>query len=182
MNTNITTNEHQESNEETGTQVEAAVEEQDELQRRFNIVPRFIEPALKKAAHVAWVEFCSQPMESVMFIKLLGVCEGNVTEATVLWDILTHHRKRGLDAWRNPELKHYTFNYGKDFGTRSSLHRKIATLGDTGLLIHWPVAAHATYKFRLDWVELYERLLEVSNKLPGLVAHPAYPVNTEVVR
>ena len=108
MNTNITTNEHQESNEETGTQVEAAVEEQDELQRRFNIVPRFIEPERKKAAHDAWIEFCSQPMEPVMFIKLLGVCEGNVAEATVLWDILCYQRKQGLKRWKQPTGCYFT--------------------------------------------------------------------------
>ena len=117
-----------------------------------------------------------------MFIKLLGVCEGNVTEATVLWDIVCYHRRVGLARWRNPELKHYTFNYGKDFGGLHTYYRRIEKLGQEGLLTHWPVAAQATYKFRLDWVELYERLLEVSDKLPGLVAHPAYPVNTEVVR
>ena len=181
MNTDAISKEHAPGADITAAAASVVVEEQDELQRRFNIVPRFIEPELKKAAHAAWVEFCSKPMEPVMFIRLLGVCEGNVTEATVIWDIVCYHRRVGLARWRKPELKHYTVNYGKDFGTIHTFYRRIAVLGQIGLLIHWPVAAQATYKFRLDWVELYERLLEVSDKLPGLVAHPAYPVNTEVV-
>jgi hypothetical protein len=150
--------------------------EDDELKQRFNIELRVYTDEQLDAAAKSWTAFCWDSLDAFMFVKLTAVCEGSLSQATVLWDGLQHHRSYGLKVWQEAAAINYIKKFGSEFGSKRSVANAIEELGHIGLLVHWPVSANVPRKFRLDWIELSERLAEVSTKLPGLVSYP--PVET----
>lgn len=146
--------------------------EENILKHKFNIDLRVYSTEQKDAAAEAWVDFCRNQVDSSMFIKLIALCDGSLTEATVLWDLLKFHRTTGnkLMAWREQSAQDYVDRYGTDFGALRSFRGALLDLSEAGLIVHWPVAANNAKKFRLDWVELCNRLALVSIKLPALVS------------
>jgi hypothetical protein len=150
--------------------------EDDELKQRFNIELRVYTNEQLDAAATSWSEFCSKPLDASVFIQLTALCEGSLSQATVLWDGLRHHRSYGLKVWQEAAAIYYTKKYGDDFGSKRRNSEAMQLLEIDGLVVHWPVSANVPRKFRLDWIELSERLAEVSTKLPGLVSYP--PVET----
>jgi hypothetical protein len=147
-------------------------DEDDELKQRFNIDLRAHSSEQLDAAAKSWTAFCWDSMDATVFVKLLAVCEGSLSQATVLWDALRHHRSYGLKVWQEAAAIYYTKKFGEDFGSKRRYSEALQQLADDGLLVHWPVSANVPRKFRLDYVELSERLAEVSSKLPGLVSMP----------
>lgn len=143
----------------------------DELLKRFNIALRVYSDEQLEAAATSWTEFCSGRLDSTVFVKLVAVCEGSLAEATVLWDALLTHRNWSLKYWQETAATQYVKKYGTTFGSRQRYSEALEQLGKAELLVHWPVSANVPRKFRLDWIELSERLAEVSNKLPGLVSY-----------
>ena len=146
----------------------------DILKQKFGIELREYTFEHKEAAANAWTEFCRNQVDSSMFIKLIALCDGSLTEATVLWDLLKFHRTTGnkLKGWRSISVQFYVEKHGKEFGAVRSYNRALDDLGASGLIIHWPVQANVPRKFRLDWIEFSQRLVEVSTKLPSLDAMP----------
>ena len=144
------------------------------LKQKYNIDLREYSTEQKNAAATAWVDFCRNQVDSSMFIKLIALCDGSLTEATVLWDVLKFHRTTGnkLMAWRDISVQFYVDKHGKDFGSVRSFNRALDDLGEAGLIVHWPLVGNVPKKFRLDWIEFTERLAQVSFKLPGLDAMP----------
>lgn len=144
------------------------------LKQKFNIDLREYTTEQKEAAANAWTEFCRNQLDSSMFIKLIALCDGSLSEATVLWDLLTFHRKspNGLNGWRTRSAQEYVQRHGKDFGAVRSYQGAMNDLASANLIVHWPVQANVPRKFRLDWVEFSERISEVNSKLPGLDIMP----------
>lgn len=140
------------------------------LKQKFNIDLREYSTEQKDAAATAWVDFCRNQVDSSMFIKLIALCDGSLTEATVLWDLLKFHRSNAnkLNGWREQSAQDYIDRYGSDFGGLRSIRGALLDLGEAGLIVHWPVGVNNPKKFRLDWVEFNERVLNVSSKLPGM--------------
>lgn len=141
------------------------------LKQKFNIDLREYTTEQKEAAANAWAEFCRNQVDSSMFIKLIALCDGSLSEATVLWDLLEFHRKSpsGLQGWRNIAAQDFVNKFGPDFGVGRSYRRAMDDLAESNLIVHWPVAANVPKKFRIDWVEFSIRILNVSNKLPSLM-------------
>lgn len=140
------------------------------LKQKFNIDLREYSTEQKDAAATAWVDFCRNQVDSSMFIKLIALCDGSLTEATVLWDLLKFHRTTGnkLKGWREQSAQEYVDRFGNAFGVARSYRRAMDDLGDSGLIVHWPVAANVQRKFRIDWIEFSIRIFEVDTKLPAL--------------
>ena len=145
--------------------------EDDELIKRFNIPLRAYSDDQLEAAATSWTEFCSKPMNSAVFVKLIAVCDGSLSKATVLWDALLNHRQWGLKYWQETATTYYIKKYGDAFGSQQRYSEGLQDLGKAELLVHWPVSANVPRKFRVDWVELSEHLSEVSDKLPGLSSY-----------
>lgn len=142
------------------------------LKQKFNIDLREYSTEQKDAAATAWVDFCRNQVDASMFIKLIALCDGSLTEATVLWDLLKFHRTTGnkLKGWREQSAQDYVDRFGTDFGALRSFRSALIDLSEAGLIVHWPVAANNAKKFRLDWIELFTRLSKVSIRLPALVS------------
>lgn len=140
------------------------------LKQKFNIELRVYSTEQKVAAATAWVDFCRNQVDSTIFIKLISLCDGSLTEATVLWDLLKFHRSNAnkLNGWREQSAQDYIDRYGSEFGGLRSIRSALLDLGEEGLIVHWPVGVNSPKKFRLDWIEFNERLLRVSIKLPGV--------------
>jgi hypothetical protein len=146
--------------------------EDDLLKQKFGIELREYSIEQKDAAAAAWVDFCRNQVDSSMFIKLIALCDGSLTEATVLWDLLKFHRTNGnkLKGWREQSAQDYVDRFGVTFGVSRSYRRALDELGASGLLIQWPVATNNPRKFRLDWIDFTNKLKTISSKLPALVA------------
>ena len=149
--------------------------EDDLLKQKFGIELREYSIEQKDAAAAAWVDFCRNQVDSSMFIKLIALCDGSLTEATVLWDLLRFHRTTGsnLKGWREISVQVYVEKFGTDYGTARSYNNAINELGNTGLIILWPLSGNVPKKFRLDWIEFSERIAKVSKKLPSLIVMEA---------
>ena len=144
--------------------------EDDLLKQKFGIELREYSIEQKDAAAAAWVDFCRKQVDSSMFIKLIAICDGSLAEATVLWDILKFHRTTAnkLKGWKEQSAQDYVGRFGTEFGSLRSIRGALLDLSEAGLIVHWPVGVNNPKKFRLDWIEFNERLLNVSTKLPGL--------------
>jgi hypothetical protein len=142
----------------------------DEVFKRFGIESRMYTDGQKEAAAIAWSEFCAKQQDGSLFIKLVGICEGSLAEATVLWDVLRHHRtmRDGLRAWRETAGSYFKLNYGSDFADTRTYNRSIYSLVENNLLVEFPVGSREKRKYRLDWIVLSEQLDQVSTQLPGL--------------
>ena len=142
------------------------------LKQKFNIDLREYSTEQKDAAATAWVDFCRNQVDSSMFIKLIALCDGSLTEATVLWDLLKFHRTTGnkLMAWREQSAQDYVERFGNTFGAIRSYRRAMDYLSEAGLIVHWPVATNNSKKFRLDWIEFSAQILQVSQKLPAMTS------------
>lgn len=140
------------------------------LKQKFNIDLREYSTEQKDAAATAWVDFCRNQVDSSMFIKLIALCDGSLTEATVLWDLLKFHRTTGnkLKAWREQSAQDYVERFGIEFGVSRSYQNAFRELGEAGLIVHFPVATNNPKKFRLDWIEFVIKINLVSTKLPAL--------------
>jgi hypothetical protein len=156
--------------ETTPTQYPFPDGEDNILKQKFNIDLRVYSTEQKDAAAAAWVDFCRNQVDSSMFIKLIALCDGSLTEATVLWDLLKFHRTTGnkLKGWREISVQFYVDKYGKDFGSARSFNNSLLSLWEAGLIIQWPLSGNVPKKFRIDWIDFYEKLGKVSNDLPGL--------------
>ena len=145
----------------------------DKLKQELNIELREYTKEQKDAAAQAWEEFCRNPVDATMFIKLIAMCDRSVTEATVLWDLLKFHRTTGnkLMGWQKASAQSYIDKYGRDFGTVSSYHRALRDLEERCLIVVVPVLGGNKgfeKQFRLDWIALVQQLVVISEKLPGL--------------
>lgn len=145
--------------------------EDNELKKIFNIDLREYSKEQKDAAAASWSEFCRNQLDAQMFVKLIAICEGSLAEATVLYDALWFHRKYGLKKFQERSAIYFINKYGKDFFVERTLRRGMQQLGESGLLVHWPVSTGFSRKFRIDWIELSDRLILVSKKLPGLTTY-----------
>ena len=65
-------------------------------------------------AAIPWDEFSKADLNSETFVKLIFVCDGQLAEATILWDLLTFHKARGLDVFRKMSAANYHDEYGTD--------------------------------------------------------------------
>lgn len=146
--------------------------EDDLLKQKFGIELREYSIEQKDAAAAAWVDFCRNQVDSSMFIKLIAICDGSLAEATVLWDLLKFHRTTAnkLKGWKEQSAQNYVERFGVDFGIVRSYQRALNELTDSGLLIQAPKTGAVIKKFRLDWIEFFERLSKVNPKLPALTA------------
>jgi hypothetical protein len=142
----------------------------DEIFKRFGIESRMYTDGQKEAAAITWSEFCAKQQDGSLFIKLIGICEGSLAEATVLWDVLKHHRtmRDGLRAWRETAANHFKLTYGNEFANERTFRNAIPSLVDDTLLVEFPVGSREKRKYRLDWIVLSEQLDQVSTRLPGL--------------
>ncbi|WP_310615323.1 hypothetical protein [Limnohabitans sp.] len=119
-------------------------------------------------AAIPWDEFAKADLSSETFVKLIFVCDGQLAEATILWDLLSFHKTRGLDVFRKMSSTDYHDQYGTEIGTDRSIQRSIRTLTVDDLIEQAQVVRNMPRKFRLNWVALSHRLVAVNNKLPGL--------------
>ena len=155
--------------EQTATTYPFPDGESDVLQQRFSIEPRQYSVERKEAAAMAWHTFCLKPLDAGDFVRMISVCDGNLTEATVLFDALKFHRAKGLVAFVERSTRSYLDEYEAPFTSKSGCHRAVSGLSAQGLIVAWPTAPGAAFKFRLDWIDLSERLAELGNKMPGLM-------------
>jgi hypothetical protein len=157
-------------NETTTTTYPFPDGEDDLLKQKFNIDLREYSTEQKDAAATAWVDFCRNQVDSSMFIKLIALCDGSLTEATVLWDLLKFHRNtiNKLKDWKEQSAQNYVEKYGADFGIVRSYQRALNELTDAGLIIQLPKTGAVIKKFRLDWIEFSEQLSKANTKLPAL--------------
>lgn len=115
----------------------------------------------------AWLTMCAQPMDAALFLRLLGVCDFKQAEATVLWDLLRHHRQRA-------SLDVHAVRSGVEYGqlyagvTPRAAQRAVQSLSEQDLIIQAPVVRNVARKFRLNWAVLHERLSVVNPLIPGL--------------
>jgi hypothetical protein len=102
----------------------------DKLKQELNIELREYTKEQKDAAAQAWEEFCRNPVDATMFIKLIAMCDRSLTEATVLWDLLKFHRTTGnkLMGWQKASAQSYIDKYGRDFGTLAHITERCAIL------------------------------------------------------
>ncbi len=119
------------------------------------------------AVEQAWLEMCTKPMDAALFLRLLGVCDFRVAEATVLWDVLADHRGRGLGSFVTRSGIDYVKRYGGVASGRT-VRFAITSLEEQGLIELAPVVRNVARKLRLNWSVLYERLAVVSPLIPGL--------------
>lgn len=141
----------------------------DELQSRFGIEPRSYSESELATAATRWDEFLLRGQSAQMFIQLVAVCEGSLAEATVLWDALRAHREVGLQRYLERSSRHYGHLYAQSFLSGRSCRRAFEALADVGLIVLWPQAKTVGHKFRVDWVDLSQRLEQIEElRLPGV--------------
>lgn len=119
-------------------------------------------------AAIPWDEFSKADLNSETFVKLIFVCDGQLAEATILWDLLAFHKARGLEAFRKMSAADYHAEYGKEIGMDRSIQQSIRNLTVDDLIEQAQVVRNMPRKFRLNWVALSHKLAAVNNKLPGL--------------
>lgn len=119
-------------------------------------------------AAIPWDEFSKADLNSETFVKLIFVCDGQLAEATILWDLLTFHKARGLDVFRKMSAANYHDEYGTDVGNERAIQRSIRNLTVDDLIEQAQVVRNMPRKFRLNWVALSHKLVAVNNKLPSL--------------
>jgi hypothetical protein len=119
-------------------------------------------------AAIPWDEFAKADLSSETFVKLIFVCDGQLAEATILWDLLSFHKTRGLDVFRKMSAADYHTEYGKEIGTDWSIRKANRDLGAFDLIEQAQVVRNMPRRFRLNWVALSHKLVAVNNKLPGL--------------
>lgn len=119
-------------------------------------------------AAIPWDEFAKADLSSETFVKLIFVCDGQLAEATILWDLLSFHKTRGLDVFRKMSAADYHAEYGKEIGMDRSIQQSIKNLTGDELIEQAQVVRNMPRKFRLNWVALSHKLVAVNNKLPGL--------------
>lgn len=141
----------------------------DELESRFGIEPKSYSQDQLEAAALAWNEFLKGEQGSALFVKLLAVCEGYATEATVLWDALRSHRTAGLQEFLERPSRYYGKTYQASFLGDRRCRRAFETLADRELIIEWPQKKNSGHEFRVNWVELSVALDALKAQvLPGL--------------
>ena len=119
-------------------------------------------------AAIPWDEFSKADLNSETFVKLIFVCDGQLAEATILWDLLAFHKARGLDVFRKMSAADYHSEYGTDVGNERAIRRANESLANYELIEQAQVVRNMPRKFRLNWVALSHKLVAVNNKLPGL--------------
>ncbi len=119
-------------------------------------------------AAIPWDEFAKADLSSETFVKLIFVCDGQLAEATILWDLLSFHKTRGLDVFRKMSAGDYHAEYGTDVGNERAIRRANESLANYELIEPAQVVRNMPRKFRLNWVDLSHKLVAVNNKLPGL--------------
>jgi hypothetical protein len=119
-------------------------------------------------AAIPWDEFSKADLNSETFVKLVFVCDGQLAEATILWDLLAFHKARGLDVFRKMSAADYHAEYGKEIGMDRSIQQSIKNLTVDDLIEQAQVVRNMPRKFRLNWVALSHKLVAVNNKLPSL--------------
>ncbi len=117
---------------------------------------------------MTWEAFTEQPLDAVLFVKLLAVCGGHAVEATVLWDAVAFHRTHGLEEMLSRTAVHYQQTYGNFIENERAVQRAMQSLTDQGLLDQWKVPRSAAKRFQLNWMHLEDRLSRVSGLVPGL--------------
>ena len=116
---------------------------------------------------MSWASFAEVPMDAVLFLKLLAVCDFRVAEATVLWDLVAFHRHQGLKFFKTRSGPEYVREF-PSLVTSRCFQKAIVSLDEQGLIEQAPVVRNVSRKFRLNWVPLWVALSQVSPAVPGL--------------
>lgn len=119
-------------------------------------------------AAIPWDEFSKADLNSETFVKLIFVCDGQLAEATILWDLLVFHKARGLEKFRKMSATDYHSEYGTEIGSVRSIRDAVTSVTNDDLIEQAQVVRNMPRKFRLNWVALSHKLVAVNNKLPGL--------------
>ena len=138
----------------------------DERHRVLGLEPVHYSVDQLDSAVTAWGECCAAPTGSDTFVRLLAVREGSVAEATVLWDVLAHHRKQGLRQYIDRSGRYYINRFGRRMLSERSCSRAMSVLIECGLLVSWPQKKNMAHRVRLDWVALHLDLSEVQVTMP----------------
>ena len=143
--------------------------ENDELFTKYGQQPRIYSPEELEAAATSWQAFMAAPMSSAFYLRLQVISDSAVSEATILWDALRAHRDHGLDKYIARSASHYTTRFDARCGAERTYNRAFSDLFDCQLLVKLPTARYRGFNFRVDWVELNQRLTAIQGVVfPGL--------------
>lgn len=121
---------------------------------------------------LGWDQFMAQSLSPDFFLRLAYVCDGKFAPATVLWDLILHARRHGLDSWRSFSAADYVRTYSADVSSERSYHRSFDELESAGFIDIEPGVRNTTRRFKLhpqNWEALCTELRELNPQLPGLV-------------
>ncbi|MBP7565535.1 MAG: hypothetical protein KA795_05970 [Burkholderiaceae bacterium] len=118
----------------------------------------------------AWAAFCeANPQDAKLFVRLLAIRGGHVVEATVLWELMDHHRAIGLQIPRTLSGQTLQREYGSQFvPTVRSAQRSVEALDSDGLVEVLRTVKNTPQKLRLMWSVLADQLKSVDPRGPGL--------------
>ena len=116
----------------------------------------------------SWEVMRQQPMDEAMYLHLAYVCDGQWAQATVLWDLIAHHRERGLKALLARSAANYVAQYGARMCSERSYRRALIDLEAQGLIEFEPGVRNVVRRFRLSWDSLAAALSGLEGCLPGL--------------
>jgi hypothetical protein len=139
----------------------------DELFDRFGLEPaNHSLDALDHAKH-EWSRIQGRGLDAEFFLQLLAVCDSSVVEATVVWDGLRSHLLgAGLSHYLERSSRYYVQRYA--MVNERAVRRAFNDLADAGLIVMWPRARQVGQKFRVDFVELAQRLATLEPRMiPG---------------
>lgn len=143
--------------------------ENDELYTKYGQQPRMYSAEELETAAISWHLFKGEKLSSTIYLKLLATCECSMSEAIILWDALSSHRKHGLIKYVDRNSSHYTSRFSASCGVERTYRRALADLFEQGLIVKLPIAASKGYRFRVDWVQLSQRLNALQDVVfPGL--------------
>lgn len=125
-----------------------------------------------------WANFVAQEPSPDMFLRLVYIADGKFALATVLWDLLLHHRKQGQDAWRSFSAKDYMKTYGAEVCSERSYHNAFTDLSALGWIELDAGVRNTTRRFKLNWSVVSAELDLLSPALPGLVSARTTPVSS----
>jgi len=142
----------------------------DELQERFGIEPRpFSTEQLDRAA-AKWLVILDKGPSADLYIALVSAFDGDLTDSTIVWDAIKTHSKLGLHKFIERSGAQYKAIYkGVSYLEERRCQRAFQYLAEVGVIHRWPQANTIGQKFRLDWVEVSNRLDALQGSvLPGL--------------
>ena len=119
-----------------------------------------------------WDQWMAQSLNPDFFLRLAYVCDGKFAPATVLWDLILHARRHGLDSWRSFSAADYVRTYSAHVCSRNSFDRAVVELQATGWIELDAGVRNTTRRFKFhpkNWEALSTELNALNPQLPGLV-------------